>query len=168
MLIVLCAKAEAQKGEKSLAAGLLVAVSDNSITQYNRYEYSWGTGVGVDITGQSNITDKSAVLLQLQLTRFKGSSGYTSVLNDPIVTPISLKAGYRYQLTSSGFYANGLIGLEYADHEAYFPAALGIGKRMVVKDRYFIDAGIDFAGGFVSRFNIKAVFSLLRTTKKIK
>lgn len=163
LLTLLLAKAEAQKGEKSLAAGVLAAISDNNSTPYNGYEYSWRTGAGLDVTGQCNITDKSSLLLQFQVTRFRGSSSYTSLLNEPVVTTISLKGGYSYQLTSSGFYLNVLIGLEYANHETYLPAALGVGKRITVNDKYFVDAGIDFTGGFVSRFNLKAIFSLLRS-----
>jgi hypothetical protein len=163
LLIILCGivmKVKAQKGYQSVTGGLLVAVSDNSTTRYNGYEYSWGTGPGLDVTGQSNITDKSALLLQLQVTAFKGSSTYTSLLKSPVLYPVSLKVGYRYQFTASGFYANVLAGAENASGTWYLPAAVGMGKRIPLKEANFIDAGIDFTGGFVSRFNIKVGFSL--------
>lgn len=165
LLVGISGSAAAQKGVKCLSAGPLVAFTDNSTTRYNRYEYSWGNGWGFEVTGQSNITDKSAVLLQLQFTRFKGASAYTSLLYDPVVTPISLKAGYRYQFSTAGFYANVLAGLENGNGKLYLPAAVGAGKRIAVKDVYFIDAGIDFTGGFVSRFNVKAVFTLLQKNR---
>jgi hypothetical protein len=159
--LALNGKASAQKGKKSVAAGVLVAVGGNSITNNNRYEYAWGTGLGIEVMGQSTITDKSDLLLQLQLTRFRGSSPYSSFFDDPVVTLISLKGGYRYRFTTSGFYANVLAGLEYGFRRMYLPAAVGVGKRFAVKDKYFVDAGVDFTGGFINRFNIKAVFSLL-------
>jgi hypothetical protein len=80
----------------------------------------------------------------------------------PVVTPVTLKGGYRYRLTSSGFYANALLGFEYAYKEVYLPIAAGFGKRFLINGRRFIDAGIDLSSGFVSRFNIKAVYSLLQ------
>ncbi len=43
-------------------------------------------------------------------------------------------------------------------------AVLGFGKRFAIKDVYFIDAGLDYISGNIDRFNIKAVFSLLRRT----
>jgi hypothetical protein len=160
--LALPGKVSTRKGKKSVAAGLLVAVSGNSRTNFNPYEYSWGTGLGIEVIGQSIIADKSALLLQLQLTRFRGSLPYTTPWGERVVTPISLKAGYRYRFTASGFYANVLAGLEHAkSYGMYLPAAVGVGKRIALKDKYFVDTGIDFTGGFVSRFNIKAVFSLL-------
>lgn len=125
------ARAMAQKGEKSLAAGLLVAFSDGSTT-YSRSHYHWGMGIGLDITGQSNLSNKGALLLQLQVTRFRGSSSSPSLLYTPSITPVSLKAGYRHQLGSAGFYTNGLVGFEYAEQDFYLPIAVGIGKRIPI------------------------------------
>jgi hypothetical protein len=80
----------------------------------------------------------------------------------PVVTPITLNGGYRHSFTSSGFYANALFGFEYAYKEVYLLIAASFGKRFLINGNRFIDAGIDISSGFVSRFNIKAVYSLLQ------
>jgi hypothetical protein len=156
------ASATAQKGEKSIAAGLLLAFADGS-TSYGRYYYNWGTGIGLEVAGQSNITDKGSLLLQLQVTRFRGSSTFTSLLHRPAVTPVSVKGGYRHRLTASGFFANALLGFEYGKRDLYLPIAAGIGKRIQLRGNRFIDAGIEFASGFTDRFNVKAVYSLFQS-----
>jgi hypothetical protein len=155
-------KAEAQKGEKSIAAGVLVAVPTNTNLIYEGDLY-WNAGVGIEGIGQYNFTRTSAALLQLQFTRFIGEAfyypeTYTRTYN----LSISLKAGYRYQFTASGFYANALAGFESDD----ICTALGVGKRFKVKDIYFLDTGIDFTNGFIKRFNIKAVFSIFKRPKE--
>ena len=163
----LLSKAEAQKGEKSIAAGILLALPENKNTIYSN-GHNYNIGVGLEGIGQYNFTQKSAALLQLQLTRFTGYDYYftepnvATMVNTSIMT-LSLKAGYRYQFTPSGFYANVLVG---AESNGLFPtAALGVGKRFTVKDIYFLDTGIDYTGGFIRRYNLKAVFSLLRKPK---
>jgi hypothetical protein len=167
----LLSKVEAQKGEKSIAAGLLVALPENK-NVINSDSRTWKIGVGLEGIGQYNFTQKSAALLQLQLTRFSGYDygyfNYPNVLSrvHTSATTLSVKAGYRYQFTPSGFYANVLAGVE--SYGLYATAALGVGKRFAVKDIYFFDTGIDYTGGFLRRYNIKAVFSLLKRPKQIK
>jgi hypothetical protein len=152
-------KAAAQKGDKSLAAGLLIA-----ITQPAGYyqDQSWNNSVGVEGIGKYNFTQKSSALLQLQIIRFTGhyNFGYSE---EPRFTSISLKGGYRYDLTKSGFYANFLVGVEF-DYP-YFPATLGIGKRFQIKN-HFLDAGVEYTGGFVPHYSIGAVYSLAQKTKE--
>jgi hypothetical protein len=154
--------AKAQKGEKSIAAGLLLALPENrNIIRYD--DRSSNMGVGLEGIGQYNFTQKSAALLQLQLTLFNGYRNDNFQLKvRPLI--LSLRGGYRYQFTTSGFYANALAGLE--SYGLGTSATLGVGKRFTVKDRYFLDTGIDYTGGFIRRYNIKAVFSLLRTSKR--
>jgi hypothetical protein len=159
---------QAQKGEKSIAAGILVVLPENNNTIYSDGR-TWNMGVGLEGIGQYNFTQKSAALLQLQLNRFTGYDyGYFyepnvfAKVHTSAIT-LSLKAGYRYQFTPSGFYANVLAGVE--SNGLYTTAALGVGKRFTVKDIYFLDTGIDYTGGFIRRYNIKAVFSLLRKPK---
>ena len=154
-------KAIAQKGDKSLSAGLLVAVS-NDMATYGLTNYNWGTGIGINVTCQSNISERGSLLLQFLVTRFGGTPSYTIAPDMPIVIPISLNGGYRHRLTSSGFYANALVGLEHANKEIYLPLAAGIGKQFLINGSRFIDVGIDLYSGFVRRFNIKAVYSLLQ------
>ncbi len=157
--------AEAQKGEKSIAGGLLLAFPENTNIIYmdNR---TWNTGVGLEAIGQYNFTEKSAALLQLQLTRFTGRAYYYPDTHFPAAfMSLSLKGGYRYQFTASGFYTNVFAGVESGNDGWSIPAALGFGKRFTVKDVYFLDAGIDYTGGYIRRYNIKLVFSLLRRPK---
>ena len=165
LLAGLFAKAEAQKGAKSIAAGLFFAFPENKNIVYGD-ERSWNFGVGLEGVGQYNFTEKSAALLQLQLTRF---TGHTYYYPDAIIPSsfmsLSLKGGYRYQFTASGFYANVLVGVESGSEALYVPIALGCGKRFTLTDVYFLDAGLDYTGGFITRFNIKAVFSVLRRPK---
>jgi hypothetical protein len=167
MIAGLLSKAEAQKGEKSIAAGVLVALPESKNTIYED-GHNYNMGVGLEGIGQYNFTQKSAALLQLQLNRFTGYDYYftepnvATKVNTSAMT-LCLKAGYRYQFTPSGFYANILAGVE--SNGLYTSAALGVGKRFTVKDIYFLDTGIDYSGGFIRRYNIKAVFSLLRKPK---
>jgi hypothetical protein len=159
---------QAQKGEKSIAAGVLVALPENKNIIYSDGR-TWNMGVGLEGIGQYNFTQKSAALLQLQLNRFTGYDfgyfNYPNVLTKVHISAmtLSLRAGYRYQFTPSGFYANVLAGVE--SNGLYTSAALGVGKRFKVKDIYFLDTGIDYTGGFIRRYNIKAVFSLLKMPK---
>ena len=169
LITALSAKAEAQKGEKSIAAGLLVAFPVNH-TVYSDYR-TWNIGVGLEAIGQYNFTKKSAALLQLQLTRFTGYRYYYYDNNrythhSTSFISLSLKGGYRYQFTTTGFYANVLVGVEQGGRGYYNTStALGVGKRFPVKDIYFIDAGLDYVSGNINRYNIKAVFSLRRRPK---
>jgi hypothetical protein len=166
MVTGLFSKAEAQKGEKSIAAGILVALPENKNIIYDNG--MWNMGVGLEGIGQYNFTQKSAALLQLQITRYTGHREYyfepnVRTSNPTSAVSLSFKGGYRYQFTASGFYANVLAGVE--SNGLYTSAALGVGKRFTVKDIYFLDTGIDYTGGFIRRYNIKAVFSFLRRPK---
>jgi hypothetical protein len=49
--------------------------------------------------------------------------------------------------------------------ERFFPVAIGGGKRFSIKEVYFIEVGIDRISGYVNRWNVRAVFSLLRRHK---
>ena len=164
----------AQKGEKSIVAGVFVALNSHKNVLYSDY-HSWNNGAGLEATGQYNFTDKSAALLQLQLTRFNGAIyTYPEHWVNTSSLSFSIKAGYRYRVTSSGFYANLLAGFEAADDQDgigdynkwYTPVAIGFGKRFTIKNNYFIDGGIDYyASGFINRFNLKVVFSVFRRPK---
>ncbi|MBD0297284.1 MAG: hypothetical protein ICV84_19155 [Flavisolibacter sp.] len=163
----------AQKEEKSIAAGLFVAFPLQHVI-YNVAEYK--SSGGFEAIGQYNFTSKSSALIQMQLIRFAGHVyvGYYS--NNTLRSysfafiSLSLKGGYRYRFTRSGFYANALAGVETgryyplyrATGHLYVPVALCAGKRFTIKDAYFLDVGIDRVGDYVYRWNIKAVFSLIQ------
>lgn len=181
ILFTLIGGIQAQQGEKSIAGGLYVAFLPQRTV--NLYDFSRfrKMNVGLEAIGQYNFTDKSAALLQIQLTRFAGQEyEYSYSPTPPHQTIIgehpfsflslSLKGGYRYQFTQSGFYANVLAGIEEGKtgtySETFFPVAVGCGKRFPIKDFYFIDVGIErISGGYVNRWNVRAVFSLLRRPK---
>ena len=175
LLIGGCANiATAQKGEKSIAAGIFVALNSHKHLLYPD-GHTWNNGAGLEVTGQYNFTDKSAALVQIQLTRFSGQFYSNPGITESTSTlSFSLKAGYRYQFTPSGFYANVLAGIEGGDDQdesgdydkLYVPVAIGIGKRFTIMDNYFIDTGIDYyASGFINRFNLKVVFIVFRRPK---
>jgi hypothetical protein len=147
-------KASAQKGDKSLAAGLLIAIPQAA--DYYQYE-AWNTSAGAEAIGQYNFSNKSAVLLQLQVIHFAGHENYGFSDYPVDFTSISLKGGYRYDFTKSGFYANFLLGVEL--NGMYTPATLGLGKRFQLKN-HFIDAGLDYTGGYIPHYSLRAVYSL--------
>lgn len=148
----------AQKGDKSIAVGALVAFPwQRSLnTDYVK------TGLGLEGTGQYNLTGQGSMLLQIQLThliaRYSNDHGANA----------SIKTGYRYQLARSGLYANILAGVEEdTDGVLAIAGALGAGNRFTLKNGYWIDAGIDYVLADISRVSLKAIFSILRRPKRI-
>lgn len=156
MCTVMCAMAEAQKGNRSLAAGLLVAIPQSD--PYMAYE-SWNNSIGVEGIGQYNFTRKSSVVLQLQIIRFSGASYYSPSVYPTKFTSLALKGGYRYDFSPIDLYANFLLGVEL--NEMFTPATLGIGKRFHIHNK-FIDAGVEYTGGYIPHYSIRAVYSLLQ------
>lgn len=151
---------QGQKGAISISAGPLVTFPPED---YGPYRYA--TGFGLETIGQYNFTNKSALLLQIQFTHFRVR---IYDFTDSTYTSLSIKGGYRYQFTNSGFYANVLTGIETGWEGYNISPALGAGKRFTIKDVYFIDAGVDLISGSPSRLNIKAVSSLLQRPKNNK
>ena len=154
--------AEAQEGETTVSAGPLLSFpldERNFSTQLN-------TGVGVEIIGQYNFSDRSSFILQTNWASYgtKPKEGMDTGTHSR-KTIFSLRAGYRYQFGASGFFTNIQGGIEkYSDSDFNSSSiALGVGKRFLVKDSYYIDAGVDC----VSRttdvvFNLKVLFSFFR------
>ncbi|MCW3089439.1 MAG: hypothetical protein JWP81_508 [Ferruginibacter sp.] len=162
LLVSLFESVRAQKGDKSISAGPLISfpLEKHTIPGYK-------TGVGIEVTGQYYLASKSSLLGQIGLTSF----GTRQVLNsyEKNLKLMSLKGGYRYDIGSSGFFINGLVGTDIDTEDGFTSAAftLGAGKRFPVKDVYFIDAGIDYIGGDTEkRVNIKVAFSILQRPKK--
>jgi hypothetical protein len=158
--IAFCGVTSAQKGDKNFAAGIVVAVPQTK--DYVDFQ-SWNTGIGIEGIGQYYLTNKSSLLLQLQVIQFTGryyfgSSGYPTDF-----TSISLKGGYRYDFSPDGFYANILAGVEL--NGMYTPATLGFGKRFRLK-KHFIDAGLEYTGGQIPHYSIRAVYSLFEERKE--
>ncbi len=147
----------AQKGDKSISVGPLVAFPEQRSPNTNYVK----TGLGLEGTGQYNLTDQGSILLQIQLTHV------TAEYSNDHGANASIKGGYRYQLAQSGVYANILAGVEQ-DRDAILDiaGALGAGNRFTLKNGYWIDAGIDYVLADISRVNLKAIFSILRRPKK--
>ena len=160
ILSILIEFAQGQKGEKSIAAGPLISfplgISDLK------------TGLGLEAVGQYNFSDRSALLLKTTLASW-GYKSSATIDGTHRLTFLTLQGGYRYRFGNSGFYINTLVGtdIELADGFSSICFTLGGGKRFIVRDDYFIDAGLDLIGGDAQeRINLKAVFSLLRWPKK--
>lgn len=165
--------AQAQKKETSISAGLFISFPSGR-HRYFSSEYFYNT-VGLEISGQYNFTNKSAAVIQSQLANYNTKAGLENL------TLFSIKGGYRYQFTNSGFYVNVLGGIikESGDvdrqfridsgitqHVEKFSSTLGAGKRFIVKQFAFIDAGIEsIADDGKARINIKAAISILRRPK---
>lgn len=152
----------AQKNEKSISAGPLVSfpLDKHVIPAYR-------TGPGLEVMGQYNISDKSALLLQTVLASYGSTNGITGYRMNGI-SLFSLKGGYKYRFSPSGYYLDALVGTdtESPGHFTSISYTIGGGKRFMIKKIYFIDAGIDYIDGdVVRRLNIKATFSLLRRYK---
>lgn len=164
MCIVLFGTAHAQKGAFSIAAGPFISVPvglSNVRIGYLK------PGAGLVAIGQYNVSLKSALLLQASIAVYGTKPWLNTYTGDPIFMS-SLCGGYRYQLSSAGYFINVLAGFSgYSIHGlSSTDFALGTGKRIIIKEVYFIDAGVDFIFGHTSnRFNIKVAFSLLRRPK---
>ncbi len=152
---------QAQKGDRSISAGLFLSVPSRGYG----YSFDYRSSIGLEVGGQSNFTNKSSILAQSQLSTFTPNAGINNL------TLISLKGGYRYRFGSSGIFTNVLAGLVKQfggdidnrfghDHKSS-SFTLGAGKRFAIKKVSFIDAGIEYVDGDgISRTNIKATFGL--------
>ncbi|HEV8081752.1 MAG TPA: hypothetical protein VGP55_01040 [Chitinophagaceae bacterium] len=165
--------AQAQKKEKSISAGLFISFPSDR-NHYFSSDNFYNT-VGLEVSGQYNFTNKSAIVIQSQLSNYNTKAGLEKF------TLFSIKGGYRYQFTNSGFYVNILGGIikesgnvdrqfridsGITQHVAKFSSTLGAGKRFIVKQSTFIDAGIEsIADDGKKRINIKADISILRRPK---
>ncbi|MES2650016.1 MAG: outer membrane beta-barrel protein [Bacteroidota bacterium] len=147
---------QAQKGSINLSAGPLVSFP---LDRYNINGYK--TGVGVEFTGEFNLSNKSALLFQAGFTNLPAESVPDTYQENLKI--LSLKIGYKYNIGSSGFYVNGLGGtdIEYKNDFSTISFTLGAGKRFTIKEKYFLDAGIDYIDGDTQRrLNFKVAFIL--------
>src|SRR5690349_2832853 len=81
---------EAQKGEKSISAGPLISFPFRT----SGMESDLKTGAGLEATGQYNISNKSALLVQTSFTYFGIKKGINTFAES--IRLISLKGGYKY------------------------------------------------------------------------
>lgn len=157
LIVGLLEDAHAQKGEKSIAVGPLISFPlglESGITDLK-------PGPGAEIIGQYNLSNKSAVLLKTTLTSFAYKEVRSS-MGGQRFSLLSLQGGYRYQFGASGFFVDGLVGVDIDLQDSFTTGAftLGTGKRFIKKER-FIDVGVDLVGADTeARFNIKVLISL--------
>lgn len=160
LLFTFSGNAQAQKGTKSIAAGPLVSFP----TGLYRSDFSLKPGVGVEAIGQYHFSNRSSVLLQTSLASFPGRNPYRGYIKQRL-SLFSLSGGYQYQLSNTGFFTNALVGIDYDNYTRYsgMVLRLGAGKRILLKDAYFIDAGVDYIFlDTYSRLNLKAVVSIFQ------
>ncbi|MDP4107494.1 MAG: hypothetical protein Q8935_21380 [Bacillota bacterium] len=163
ILVGLFGVAQAQKGDKSIAAGPLISFPIGS----DGFPSILKTGGGLEAIGQYNFSNRSALLLKMNLTSW-GYKERMSGYGPRRLTFLSLQGGYKYQFGSSGFFINGLAGtdIDLGDRFSTISFTLGAGKRFTVKDDRFIDVGVDLAGGDAEgRVNFKVIFSLIQWLK---
>lgn len=153
--ISLSGLAQAQKGEKSLSAGLQLSIP----SRYDGHAPYIKTGGGIEVNGLYKFTNRSGVQVQAAV------SSYRNRYFPETWSVFSPKVGYQYQFGSSGFYLNALPGLEF-DFNIGDPApvfSLGAGKRFIIADTRFIDAGLDYIDGDTEpRVNVKVAFGFIR------
>ena len=162
VVVSLCENVRAQKGDISLSLGPMISfpTASHTIPGYK-------IGAGIEATGQYYFASRSSLLFQIGFTSFGTKQVQNYYENN--LKLISIKGGYRYDIGSSGFFLNALVGtdIEAEDNFTTVSFTLGAGKRFLVKDFYFIDAGIDYIDGDTERrVNIKVAFGILRRAKK--
>ena len=161
--VAVLAQVQAQKGQADVTAGPMVSIPfDKHVIPVIK------TGIGLEATGEYLFSRKSGVLLQLGITSFKieDNDYYEDKLKF-----FSVKLGYKYNLTTSGFFLNGLIGTDieilYGENIGYASFTFGGGKRFSIKGGPFIDVGIDYINGDTEeRFNIKAAIGLTKIKRQ--
>jgi hypothetical protein len=156
----LSAQAEAQKGEKSIAAGPLISFPLGLESRGSHYK----TGLGAEILGQYNVSNRSALLLKITLASWAYKERYV-LYGAKRLSFLTLQGGYRYRFGTSGYFMDGLVGVDMDLHDSFTSVSftLGAGKRLIVNEERFFDVGIDFVGGDAEeRLNIKVLFTLFR------
>jgi hypothetical protein len=160
LLIGLLETAQAQKGEKSIAAGPLISFPLGLETRTSNFK----TGIGAEIIGQYNVSNRSAVLLKTTLASWAYNERM-SADDAKRLTFLTFQGGYRYRFGASGFFVDGLVGVDIDLHDSYPTASftLGAGRRFMVNEERFFDVGIDIVGAdSEERINIKVLFSLFQ------
>ncbi len=153
----------AQKGDFSVSGGPMLSLPQND----NDFPTRLSTGLGVEIMGQYNVSNRSSLILQTNWASYGTKSVFRIDTGSfPRRTIFSFRGGYRYQFGSSGVFTHILGGTErYSGTNGNNSTfALGLGKRFVFKESYFVDAGIDCVSRTTDfMFNIKVLFGFVRS-----
>jgi hypothetical protein len=153
----------AQQGETSLTAGPLLSFPLG--TESPNGKTNLKPGIGLEAMGQYNFSDRSGLLLKITLASWAYKDSARYYYDAKRLTLFTTQGGYRYQFGESGFFINGLIGIDIDLHEtvAMVSFTLGAGKRFMMEGDRFFDVGIDLTGADAqARVNIKVLFSLFR------
>lgn len=153
---------QAQKGELSIGAGPLLSYP---LGIESPFDSDLNPTLGLEGIGQYNFSVKSALLLKATLASWGYKKRLRSFYENNRLTLLSFQGGYRYQFGTSGFFINGLAGvdIDLKDNFTSGDFSLGGGKRFSMKEDRFIDAGIDLIGADAqARVNIRVIFSLFR------
>lgn len=163
VLLGLSGTAQAQKGEISIAGGPLISIPIAL--------GSWGSplkiGPGAEIIGQYNFSNRSAFVLKTTVTSWAYKEEVSA--NDAQrFSLLSLQGGYRYQFGASGFFVDGLLGVDIDTQDDYNTGVFTIGAcKRFLKKKGFIDVGIDIVGADADeRINVKVLFSFFRWNKE--
>jgi hypothetical protein len=147
----------AQKGEIQFAAGPLISFP----LGLEGFGTNIKIGPGAEIIGQYNFTNRSAFLLKATLHSWKYKEPVPSY-GPKWYSILALQGGYRYQFSPSGFFIDGLVGIDIELNDPYNLGAftLGFGKRFL-RDKRFIDVGMDIVGADgEERINLKVLFNI--------
>jgi hypothetical protein len=161
LLIALFGEAHAQKGEASIAAGPLFSFPLGTETRSGESDLK--PAIGLEAIGQYNVSDRSALLLKVTIVSWAYKDSARYYYDTKRLTLLTTQGGYQYQFGESGFFVNGLVGIDIDFDDAFISGSfsLGAGKRFFIKESRFVDVGIDLIGADApSRVNIKALFSL--------
>jgi hypothetical protein len=150
----------AQKGEKNISAGPVFSFPAG-ITSADILK----PGIGIEVVGQSFLSQKSSILLTTSLVTWGYQEGAINYPENNRLTVFTIQGGYRHQAGNSGIFLNGLLGVDIDLSDGFLTGAFGFGagKRLIVKENRFIDIGIDFIGAdAAARVNLKILLSLFR------
>jgi hypothetical protein len=163
LLIALFGEAHAQKGETSIAAGPLLSFPLGDESANGKSDLK--PGIGLEAMGQYNLSDRSALLLKVTFASWSYKDSLQYYYDRKRLTLFTPQAGYRYQFGQSGFFLNGLVGVDIDFHDAFVSGSFtfGGGKRFMMNESRFIDVGVDLIGADgPTRLNIKGLFSLFQ------
>lgn len=172
MLMGVFEVAQAQKDQISIAAGPLLSIP---LTNNTRSGISYlKTGLGLEGIGQYNFSEKSALLFKATIASWAYKN---KVITDSVLTHygnkrltfLTFQGGYQYQFGTHGIFINGLIGgdIDLHDRSVTRSLTLGAGKRFLMKENRFFDAGIDLVAGHTqTRLNMKIIFSIFQRLAK--
>jgi hypothetical protein len=156
----LASSINAQKGEKNIFVGPLVSLPVGG----DRFgSTNLKPGLGLEVSGQYGLSDPSALLVQAGFTSWRYKESVANFYQARSLNFLIIHGGYRYYFGSSGFFINGLAGVDIDLDDSFTTISfnLGAGKRIKINENRNMDLGLDFIGADAeNRVNIKALFNI--------